>query len=311
MTLSIKLRDDLSFPETVNASFSVKNPILDIAARFWEKDRYQAFQICYRAMRKIDDLVDNLKIMSKEIPKNESLQVKTHITNWLDSLKTKKSCDSSQAQLIEICDRFCIPVWPWEQFTKAMLYDLENDGYSTFIDFLRYSEGAAVAPASIFVHLCGLNFENHQCNLPCFNIREAARPLAIFSYLVHSIRDLQDDNQSGLNYFAADLMNERGLTKSDLKQIANGGPISHSFRDLISLYVRLSRFYQNKALITFEDILPRLEPRYRLSLLLIHDLYMQILDRVDVQSGNFNFREINPPPEAIRKQIRRTISNFE
>jgi phytoene/squalene synthetase len=311
MTISIKLRDDLSFPETVNASFSVKNPILDIAARFWEKDRYQAFQICYRAMRKIDDLVDNLKIMSKEIPINESFQVKTHITNWLDSLKTKKPSDSSQAQLVEICDRFRIPVWPWEQFTKAMLYDLENDGYSTFIDFLRYSEGAAVAPASIFVHLCGLNFENHQCKLPCFNIRKAARPLAIFSYLVHIIRDFQVDNQFGLNYFAADLLSERGLTKSDLRQIAKGGPISNSFRDLITFYVRLSRFYQEKALKTFEDILPQLESRYRLSLLLIHDLYLQILDRVDVQSGNFTFKEVNPPPEALRKQIRRTISNFE
>jgi hypothetical protein len=37
------------------------NPILDIAARFWEKDRYEAFKVCYRSMRVIDDLVDNRK----------------------------------------------------------------------------------------------------------------------------------------------------------------------------------------------------------------------------------------------------------
>ena len=38
------------------------NPILDIGARFWEDERYNAFRICYRSMRLLDDLVDNRKI---------------------------------------------------------------------------------------------------------------------------------------------------------------------------------------------------------------------------------------------------------
>ena len=37
------------------------NPILDIAARFWDDERYDAFKICYRSMRVVDNLVDDRK----------------------------------------------------------------------------------------------------------------------------------------------------------------------------------------------------------------------------------------------------------
>ena len=37
-----------------------------------------------------------------------------------------------------------------------MVYDLNNDGFETFEDFLNYAEGAAVCPGAIFMHLCGV-----------------------------------------------------------------------------------------------------------------------------------------------------------
>jgi len=39
---------------------------------------------------------------------------------------------------------------------------------------------------------------------PPFNVKEAAIPCAIFSYLVHIIRDFQKDQFNNLNYFADD-----------------------------------------------------------------------------------------------------------
>ncbi len=53
--------DDLAFTDELDFGKVLKNPILDIAARLWEDDRYEAFKTCYRSMRAIDDLVDGVK----------------------------------------------------------------------------------------------------------------------------------------------------------------------------------------------------------------------------------------------------------
>ena len=65
---------DGSLDFAVNLDFSeiLTNPILDIAARFWDDDRYAAFKICYRSMRLIDDLVDERKESGGPITQQES-----------------------------------------------------------------------------------------------------------------------------------------------------------------------------------------------------------------------------------------------
>ena len=51
----------LDFAREIPFDEILTNPILDIAARVWEQDRYDAFKICYRSMRRLDDLVDHRK----------------------------------------------------------------------------------------------------------------------------------------------------------------------------------------------------------------------------------------------------------
>ena len=212
----------LDFAVELDFSQILTNPILDIAARFWEEDRYQAFRILYRSMRRIDDLVDHRKATGQPITSKESHQFKAMISDWLDSVRRREISDRDQAQFVKTLDRFRIPFWPWERFGRAMAYDLDHNGYPSFLGFLRYTEGAAIAPASIFMHMCGLTAENGRYRLPDYDIRKAARPLAIFAYLVHILRDFQKDQQVGLNYFAADLMRERDLANDDLQMIAEG-----------------------------------------------------------------------------------------
>jgi phytoene/squalene synthetase len=178
------------------------NPILDHAAHFWEKDRYQAFRICYRSMRRIDDLVDDRRAMDEAIGPRESGQLKTVISNWIESVRRRAVTDECQEQLVQTIDRFRIPLWPWERFARAMVYDVDHNGYSSLLGFLRYAEGAAISPAAVFVHLCGLSSEAARYRPPAYDLREAARPLALFAYLVHIVRDFKKDQQSGLNYFA-------------------------------------------------------------------------------------------------------------
>ena len=51
-----------------------------------------------------------------------------------------------------------------------MLYDVTHDGFATLDDFIHYSGGASVAPASIFVHLAGLQERNGIYHDPPFDV---------------------------------------------------------------------------------------------------------------------------------------------
>jgi len=257
------------------------NPILDIAARFWDEDRYHAFRVCYRSMRRIDDLVDNRKKSGYLISDDEAAQYARIFHKWLGSVRQGNGIDSLQEEFIETLDKFALPLWPWERLCRAMVYDLKHDGYRSFPVFLRYADGAAVAPAAIFMHLCGVAEHDGGYVKPMYDIRRAARPLALFSYLVHIIRDFQKDQQSNLNYFSDDLLQQYSLNVKKLREIAKGGKIESSFRSLMERYQSFAEYYRRQARQRIVEIAPLLSPRYQLSLEVIYSLYSQIFERID------------------------------
>ncbi len=191
-----------------------------------------------------------------------------------------------------------------------MIYDLHHDGFRTFPVFLRYSEGAAIAPASIFMHLCGVAKENGSYHAPQFDIRKAARPLALFAYLVHIIRDFQKDQNNNLNYLADALIAENGLNRQKLREIADGGKITPAFRKLMEKYYNFAEYYRRKARWTIDKTGVYLEQRHRISLEVIYSLYLQIFERIDLQRGGFTTAELSPSPVEVQDRISLTISSF-
>lgn len=287
----------------------VSNPILDIAARFWEDDRYEAFQICYRSMRVVDDLVDNQKSSGRRLSPDEQNLFASMIDDWINSLRRRRAVDYFQEQLLDTMERFALPLWPWEKLATAMLYDLYRNGFATFLQFLRYAEGAAIAPAAVFMHLCGMEQSGAEYRPPSFDIRAAARPLALFSYLVHIMRDFQKDQRDHLNYFAETIMAEEGLAEEDLRQAA-AGDITRPVRDLMQRYTRLADYYRHKARLQLDSLLPRLGSRYQLSLEVIYGLYRQIFQRVQPDTGRFTTAEHNPAPEDVQTRLDQIIIDF-
>lgn len=287
------------------------NPILDIAARFWDDERYDAFKICYRSMRIIDDLIDDRKATGRRILKVEIQQLTSMLNDLVETAGSGAPCDSFTKELIETRARFLIPFWPWQRLSKSMLYDLHHDGFRTFQVFLRYSEGAAIAPASVFVHLCGVTKKNGYYHTPQFDIRKVARPLALFAYLVHIIRDFQTDQKNNLNYLADVLITENGLNRQKLRGIAEGEKITPGFRKLMEKYYNFAEYYRQKARWTLDKAGVYLEQRYRLSLEVIYSLYLQIYERIDLQRGGYTTAELSPSPEEVQDRIGLTISSFK
>jgi phytoene/squalene synthetase len=286
------------------------HPNILIAAGFWEKERYCAAEIFYKFMRTIDDMIDDYKASHKVIDEADRKVFITNVNEWLKMIVESEGCNQLQKELLQTVNKFRIPMWPLEAFARSMIYDIHHDGFPSIESFLDYSGGASVAPASIFVHLNGLTLMNGIYEAPAFDVRETATPCAIFSYIVHIIRDFQKDQLNNLNYFADDLIKKHRLTRHDIKEIAWGHSVSENFRSLIKDYHSLAEEYLHKTHEMIKKIRPLHEPRYQLSLEIIFNLYLMVFERIDIKKGSFTTEELNPTPEETRERVYETIMAF-
>jgi phytoene/squalene synthetase len=286
------------------------HPNILIAANFWDANRFCAAKICYKFMRTIDDLVDDYKAKNKFIAPGERKKFLADVEEWLKMVIISDECNPLNTELRETIEKFRIPLWPMEVFAKSMIYDINNDGFPDLDAFLEYAGGASVAPASIFVHLNSLQIINGRYETPLFDIKWAATPCAIFSYLVHLIRDFQKDQLNNLSYFADDLIIENQLSRNDLREFANGKPVNYNFRNLVKHYYLLADEYRRQTYDIIREIRPLLEPRYQLSLEIIFDLYLMVFERIDLKNGKFTTEELNPTSEETRERVYNTIINF-
>jgi phytoene/squalene synthetase len=300
----------LEIHNSIDYSKIIDHPNILIAAGYWELERYCAAKTCYKFMRVIDDMIDDHKSKNKLIAPHERKEFTANVNEWLKMIIVSDECNPLQLELIETVKRFRIPLWPLEDFAKSMIYDINNDGFPTLDTYLDYSMGASVAPASIFVHLNSLQKNGDDYADPPFDVRWAATPCAIFSYLVHIIRDFRKDQLNNLTYFADDLIAKNGLTRYDLREFAEGRPVNDGFRNLMSLYHSLAEEYMYKTRDVLEKIKPLLEPRYQLSLEIIFDLYLMVFERIDLRNGQFTTEELNPTPEETKERVYRKIINL-
>ncbi len=288
----------------------IDHPNILIAANFWDKDRFLAAKTCYRFMRAIDDLIDNYKSENHEIAEVERELFENEVKQWINSIHDSGDADPWKSKLIETMNQFKIPFWTMETFATSMIYDIYHDGFATLETFLDYSKGASIAPASVFVHLCGIAQESGKFKEPVFDVRTAATPCAVFSYIVHIIRDFRKDQHNNLNYFADDLIAKYGLDRHQLKSISNGGVIPRGFRELIREYYFLADEYRVKTYRMIQEVKPMVEPRYQLSLEIIFDLYLMVFERINPDSGLFTAEELNPTPQEIRDRVYKVILAF-
>jgi len=287
------------------------HPNILIAAAFWDAERYGAASKAYQFMRSVDDLIDNYKAEHNSIGKKEQAEFEAYVKSWLNRIKNKEDQKGEEEALTATWQKFLIPDWPVESFARSMIYDIHHNGFPAFEDFLLYAEGACVAPAGIFVHLCGLRESDGRYLPPVFDVRRTARPCAVFSYLVHIIRDFQKDRLNHLNYFPCDLLDKYRLCPDDLDDMAHGGPIAPGFRSLVRYYMTRAEKYREETMDMIRQISPVLSERYRLSLQIIFDLYLMVYHRIDPDNGVFTTETLNPTADEIRAQVLNTIQTFD
>ncbi len=289
--------------ESIDFEKIIDHPNILIAANFWDNERYGAARTCYRFMRALDDLIDDHKAANQGINEDVKQRFTSDVNSWLGMISTGLKTTPFNNELGYTVERFRIPLWALEAFAESMMYDITHDGFASLSDFIRYSGGASVSPASIFVHLAGLQERDGKYYDPPFDVRLTAEPCAMFSYFVHIIRDFRKDQINNLSYFADDIMAKHNITRSELKGMAHGERLTAGFRTMMREYYDISDSYRRQTLSVMKKVCPLMEPRYRVSLEIIFELYMMVFERIDPERGTFATEELNPTPAETRERV--------
>ena len=67
----------------------------------------------------------------------------------------------------------------------------------------------------------------------------------MFSYFVHIIRDFRKDQMNNLSYFADDVIARHHLSRSGMRNIANGARIPDGFRAMMREYRQIADGYRS------------------------------------------------------------------
>jgi phytoene/squalene synthetase len=261
-------------------------------------------------MRYIDDMIDDRKALDTALTCIEKKMYTDQVNSWIDCLGLDQSSDPFSREVTATIQHFRIPLHFFYNFARSMVYDISHDGFRTFGEFIDYAEGASNGPASVFVHLCCLEEIHGDYVPPHLNISDIARPCALFSYLVHIIRDFQKDQLNNLNYFALDILDKHDLTPDALKKTALGGEIPVAFREVIRDYMTIAEKYKAETENVLKSLESRLSQRYMLSLRIIFHLYLMIFERIDPDNGAFMTAALNPSPEEVKKSVMGCIGEF-
>ena len=290
-------------------------PILALAASCWDEDRVQAFTALYKAMRRVDDLVDGRRKGRRSIPPAERRCLEREIRGSMLAAPDSAGgrFESGHAALGDAMRRFSLPDWPFERWTSAMIADLRCEGFESWRDFYRYSLGAAAAPGAIFLHLAAASREDGGYVPPAFDVDAVSRPLALFAYTVHLLRDFREDQPNGLNAFPRALLRRFGLDEAQLCEIAcraadgSRRPPAR-FLAFLRAYRGIAEHYRVGAREAIDSVSDILEPRARLSIEIVYDLYLQLLEKARDVAG---VPDLAVTPSETRDRIARVIACTE
>ncbi len=265
-----------------------------VANFFFDPKIYYAFCATYASMRVIDDMIDEID-GRRLLSDSERCQFIQKIDDWLaeihSCLNDSEKTNPIATALTDVFRHFPIPIHFWDNLAKAMKEDLEKDRFQTFEEYLAYTEGAAIAPATIFMYF--LTFQKDGSGYAC--IRSDidpyvyAKPMAIFCYVAHILRDISVDlelNKTGLIYVPLKDLQTFSLSEEDLFEFKRTGTINENFRAFMKFMVARATSYETESYQLLADLSPYLERDAKFILTLLLSLYSETIRRIEKVNYN-------------------------
>lgn len=270
---------------------------------FADPARYDAFCSLYALMRVIDDRVDDLP---QDPGSFDAAAEHDVLRSWEEALFAAAGgaepapglgtrCGMPEArQLVTgaagAMERFPFPPSLWRNFFVAMHRDVEQVRFATYDEFLEYTEGASVAPTSIYLYLVAAGNADGSgvYRLPeGFDLVRCGRQLGLFSYLAHILRDLALDlgtGERGLLYVAREDLDRFGLDETMLREDLARGRARNELRRLAAELARRARAARDRGAAYLDALDGRLEADCGFILEVILAIYGQALEKLAAAS---------------------------
>lgn len=305
MTLSDEAREN----EPLAASYAVaeaiaakdQNNLYLVSRYFADPEKYRAFCALYAVMRLVDDRIDAIPSRTELAPEARAFEHGV-VEFWERAVE---ACRAGAAPVLtgipeglpaDIPDllhaftdasrRFPVPESLWRNFFAAMHRDLEEQRFATYREFLEYTEGAAVAPTTIYLYLVASRSPaaGEPYRLPeGFDLLGSGRQLGTFAYLGHILRDLASDlatGREGLLYLATDDLEAFGITEAMLFADLAQRQASPQLRLLVSELVERARGFLQHGRRLLQALDGTLTPDCAFILELIVTLYQEVVERI-------------------------------
>ena len=266
---------------------------------FKDRLKYEAFCSFYSVMRIVDDRIDNLP---KSVKLNEELRKRElDVVNAWEQIVISCSkgnrpsnyhldaCDFQESEavcksVITAFKYFPVPIGLWINFFQAMRSDLSTNELEKWSDFLSYSEGATVAPTSIYLYLITSqhNDEKNSYELPVgFDLIKCGRYLGIFAYLGHIIRDLSEDIKSSVRLcITLDDLNLHDVSLKILRNDALKGRASLATQSLVKDILERAQKYLVLSQAYVAQVYDYLDNDCRFILELIISIYKLVIEKI-------------------------------
>lgn len=266
-----------------------KNPFLYFVSSFFEdKNKFKAFCSTYASMRILDDYIDSIKNRTK-LNRYEKIFYLKEISKWetliTDCYNGKRVENPILLALADTFKTFNVQLSPWANLATAMRWDIENSRFNTFKDFLEYTEGAAIAPATVFTSVLAAREIGDEYD--CFvNVNDPyiySKDLAIFCYLTHILRDVSIDlelSEDGLIYLPLEDLDNFSISENDLWNFKNSKSINANFKRLMMHQIQRAGKFRETGRAILDTFFKKLEPDCKFIMSLLVSLYERSMDKI-------------------------------
>lgn len=292
---------DSSFEVSEAISARDLNNLYLTSCYFRDRERFQAFCGLYALMRVIDDRVDAITdrtALSDQERDREHGVIDAWASAFIAAVEGVEisrqdlfACETADAPaLLEAAARsmrlFPVPLVLWQRFFRAMHADVDQARFATYAEFLDYTEGASVAPTTIYLYLLAAERQGEGPYLvpSGFDLLTCGRHLGTFAYLAHILRDLAEDLEAtdqGLVYLSTEDLAAYGLDEEALRQDLQKREARPKLRELVAELAGRSREHLAAGRALLAPLAGRLEKDCDFILELIVTLYDQILRRIE------------------------------